>query len=99
LGHPAHAFSLRIQEEFVRRHSINCDCRLVKCGVREPESCRYGSGLNPCGCCTICLQGPNEPCGGPQGINGKCGTGLTCVKSDPNDINSSGNCKAVINGK
>ncbi|XP_047739130.1 single insulin-like growth factor-binding domain protein-1 [Hyalella azteca] len=59
-----------------------CDCRVVRCAGVDARTCKYGVGLNACGCCQVCLLGPGATCGGPADIEGKYGTGLTCVKRD-----------------
>jgi hypothetical protein len=41
----------------------------------------------------IFIKGPGVTCGGPGDIEGKCGTGLTCVKGDVRKSNSRGICQ------
>ncbi|XP_018008457.1 single insulin-like growth factor-binding domain protein-1 [Hyalella azteca] len=65
--------------------ALSCSyCRRWECPV-SPRSCHWGTGLDLCQCCPICLQGPGERCGGPSASDGTCGTGLWC-QPDPYDI-------------
>ncbi|KAL7630429.1 UNVERIFIED_CONTAM: hypothetical protein RMT77_019406 [Armadillidium vulgare] len=45
------------------------------------EDCHHGSELDMCSCCTKCLKGPGESCGGMWNHNGNCAEGLKCVSS------------------
>ncbi|KAF2356694.1 Growth factor receptor cysteine-rich domain [Trinorchestia longiramus] len=77
-------------------YCLSCACNPRKCPV--VTSCPYGSGLDPCFCCTVCNLGPGETCGGPFDIAGRCGMGLTCVKTRPRDINLEGVCREGTGG-
>lgn len=51
-------------------------CFGENCDV-EPEGCLHGIVRDTCKR-LICASGPGQSCGGPHGILGKCGKGLTC---------------------
>ncbi|XP_018008435.1 keratin-associated protein 5-1 [Hyalella azteca] len=73
--------------------TLVCDCKTIKCSKVDPQSCKYGLGLDACGCCEACLLGPGATCGGMWDMEGYCGTGLTCVKKDSTDADSIGTCQ------
>ncbi|XP_018008453.1 single insulin-like growth factor-binding domain protein-2 [Hyalella azteca] len=70
----------------------------LKCRACEPENCtppagcKWGTGLGVCQCCSVCLKGPGEQCGGPWHIHGQCGSSLECILDEPAVENGAGVC-------
>uniref|UniRef100_A0A224XET6 Putative venom gland protein n=1 Tax=Megacormus gertschi TaxID=1843536 RepID=A0A224XET6_9SCOR len=62
--------------------ALALDCR--ECGTYEcqppPNNCPVGTVTDLCDCCLECGKAENEECGGTWDMNGKCGTGLKCIK-------------------
>ncbi|CAG0885442.1 unnamed protein product [Cyprideis torosa] len=66
-------------------------CNKAEC--KNIGLCPAGVTMDVCGCCPVCSKGPGEKCGGPWGILGKCGTGLTCSANQRLDVNADGICE------
>uniref|UniRef100_A0A224XG57 Putative venom gland protein n=1 Tax=Megacormus gertschi TaxID=1843536 RepID=A0A224XG57_9SCOR len=64
--------------------TLRCrECGTYKCEP-PPDNCPVGTVTNVCDCCLVCGKAENEQCGGVWNMNGKCGTGLKCIKdSEP----------------
>ncbi|KAF2345086.1 Growth factor receptor cysteine-rich domain [Trinorchestia longiramus] len=74
---------------------LSCrQCSEVNCPPLA--ACQWGIGKDACGCCDLCLQGPGQSCGGPWGIEGTCGTGLTCHTKE---ASNSGEFPSFATGK
>ncbi|GFU93456.1 IGFBP N-terminal domain-containing protein [Trichonephila clavipes] len=81
--------------------ALDCpDCDIEMC--KDPGTCHLGRTTDICGCCTVCLKGVGEECGGPWGVFGKCANHLSCIKipgrerNDPvSDFNNVGKCYAL----
>ena len=47
-----------------------------------PRCCESGYyAKDECGCCLTCAKAELQPCGGPNGAEGKCAPGLQCLKT------------------
>ncbi|KAM4621956.1 insulin-like growth factor-binding protein 7 [Polymixia lowei] len=75
------------------------------CGTCEPslceplpaDGCAAGTTLDSCGCCTLCLSGEGEPCGGRGATTKRCASGLECVKTDKEKKSKLGVCACKTN--
>ncbi|XP_014251612.1 insulin-like growth factor-binding protein 7 [Cimex lectularius] len=76
---------------------FSCVCSPSECEPLAEDDCPPGVGTvwDPCGCCRVCARTENEPCGGPYGFYGTCGSGLECVVSDVMSEGVEGTCKRV----
>ncbi|GAB6024840.1 hypothetical protein CHUAL_009958 [Chamberlinius hualienensis] len=54
------------------------------CTNVNPRICRYGTELDNCGQCTVCLKGPGEQCGGIWNTEGTCAKGYICQPNPKN---------------
>ncbi|KAF6214662.1 hypothetical protein GE061_009405 [Apolygus lucorum] len=74
---------------------FSCVCSPSECEPVAEDDCPPGAGTvwDPCGCCRVCARTENEPCGGPYGFYGTCGTGLQCVVSDVRSEGVEGTCR------
>ena len=65
---------------------IKCpsDCSRVMCTHYKTlkRFCQYGTVFDHCGCCQVCAVGPDQVCGGPGDVYGKCGPGMYCFPAD-----------------
>lgn len=76
------ACSLVYHVESFSNYLVKCaaDCSQIKCNHFKTlkRFCRWGTVSDHCGCCQVCALGPNEECGGPSDVHGKCGPGMHC---------------------
>ncbi|XP_071521505.1 single insulin-like growth factor-binding domain protein-2 [Panulirus ornatus] len=61
-----------------RSLGLSCACVAEECQL--PSQCLYGVEMDACRCCTVCMKGPGDVCGGLFTIDGNCGRGLYCYK-------------------
>ncbi len=61
-----------------------CLCRVIpnySCPP-PPHCCESGEyTFDECGCCMTCAKAELQECGGPSEENGKCASGLQCLKT------------------
>ncbi len=66
------------------RPASGCLCHVIphyQCPP-PPHCCESGEyTFDECGCCMTCAKAELQECGGPSGENGKCASGLQCLKT------------------
>ena len=61
-----------------------CLCHVIPNFVcpPPPHCCESGQyAKDECGCCLTCAKAELQPCGGPNGKEGHCASGLQCLKT------------------
>lgn len=74
-------------QSFLINDCHGCLCKVVpnfSCPP-PPHCCESGMyTYDECGCCLTCAKSELQPCGGPNGVGGKCAKGLSCLKTCSN---------------
>ncbi|XP_067143789.1 single insulin-like growth factor-binding domain protein-2 [Centruroides vittatus] len=64
---------------FIRVNASTCrQCGTYECNNKTEIECPVGVVYDACFCCAVCGKNKNEPCGGYNYIEGRCGRGLYC---------------------